>query len=153
MWHWLHQTFFLVSVLWKIIKCTLCSAVELTVLFMGRDAVLILMTFYMRYTTLPHPVWILKLFIKCYFTDLKRTWQRYWDVKTTSVKAVPSTFGKVRILMYYFFLQIAILSVKYCPAVGTNWEYYVCSCVPLCWSSIAPFNVVHNRCNHGDVWT
>ena len=26
---------------------------------MGRDAVLILMTFYMRYTTLPHPVRLL----------------------------------------------------------------------------------------------
>jgi len=30
--------------------------VGLTVLFVGRDAALILMTFYMRYTTLPHPV-------------------------------------------------------------------------------------------------
>ncbi|XP_065882634.1 probable cardiolipin synthase (CMP-forming) [Dysidea avara] len=68
----------------------------LTVLFMGRDAALILMTFYMRYTTLPHP----------------RTWQRYWDVKTTTVKAVPSTFGKLNTA-----LQLALIGGTMCAPV------------------------------------
>lgn len=68
----------------------------LTVLFIGRDLSLIVMSFYLRYITLPKP----------------KTWQRFWDIKTTSVKAVPSTLGKLNTG-----LQLALIGATMCAPV------------------------------------
>lgn len=72
------------------------SSVPLAIIILGRDVLLSLAAFYIRYSSLPPPV--------CYQTTIeciphflsKKTFTRYWDFSLPSAEVRPTSISKVR---------------------------------------------------------
>src|ERR1700722_15904773 len=94
--------------------------VPLAVVVLGRDVLLSLSAFYIRYTTLPHPVSSPFLFyrtiISFFFSE--KTLSRYWDFSIPSAEVRPTDISKVLSFSSCHILQTSNRQVdKHGPSV------------------------------------
>jgi cardiolipin synthase len=69
--------------------------VPLGAIILGRDLLLSLSAFYIRYTSLPYPVSISCCPLRFALNPPKKTFQRYWDFSIPSAEVRPTTISKV----------------------------------------------------------
>ena len=94
MWHWHRFLLF----------AEYSDIVPLAVIILGRDVLLSLSAFYIRYTSLPPPVSSVVQSI-CAFAHAyigQKTWSRYWDFSIPSAEVHPTSISKVRVLNIHY---------------------------------------------------
>lgn len=83
------------------LTCDRGLPVPLAVLILGRDVALSISAFYFRYISLPEPVSVNGLLIRCttesHFAILQKTFKRYWDFSIPSAEVKPTQISKVQL--------------------------------------------------------
>jgi cardiolipin synthase len=86
--------------------------VPLAIIIVGRDMLLSLSAFYIRYTSLPHPVSYITFFtlVSCALSALEKTFQRYWDFSIPSAEVRPTTISKANTALQLLLLGSTTIS-------------------------------------------
>ena len=86
--------------------------VPLATIIVGRDMLLSLSAFYIRYTSLPHPVGYITFLalVSCALRALEKTFQRYWDFSIPSAEVRPTTISKVNTALQLLLLGSTTIS-------------------------------------------
>lgn len=88
----------LISILCATLAVVKLIPIPLVMVILGKDLLLVLASFYLRYITVPSPV----------------TWSRYWNIQRSTVQVTPTMLGKVNT-----FLQLGLMALTLgSPIVG-----------------------------------
>jgi len=102
------------------------SSAPLAIVIIGRDVLLSLSAFYIRYTSLPHPVcsesWKIQFFSQ---NNRQKTFARYWDFSIPSVEVHPTFISKVCQKKINFICKLAVTGVgQHCIAATSHGSHY-----------------------------
>lgn len=97
-------------VLEKELDCHAELLVPLATIIVGRDLLLSLSAFYIRYTSLPHPVCIPLYLVSHALNSLKKTFRRYWDFSIPSAEVHPTIISKVNTALQLLLLGSTTIS-------------------------------------------
>jgi cardiolipin synthase len=86
------------------------NPVPLATIIVGRDLLLSLSAFYIRYTSLPHPVSIPQSLLSHGLNTLKKTFRRYWDFSIPSAEVRPTAISKVNTALQLLLLGSTTIS-------------------------------------------
>ncbi|KAJ1509124.1 hypothetical protein HMI54_002610 [Coelomomyces lativittatus] len=99
--------------------------VPLSVLIVGRDVVLILSSFFIRYKSLPSP----------------KTWSRFWDFSLPTAEVHPTLISKINTGCQFLFMGLALASPIF-DSVQSFWEvlaptFHVMVATTTVWSGLS----------------
>ena len=93
-------------------------------IILGRDLLLSLSAFYIRYTSLPYPVSISRRPLRFALNLPKKTFQRYWDFSIPSAEVRPTTISKVNTALQLLLMGSTTIS-PLLPGMAVGFGVYL----------------------------